>query len=67
MKTLQIEFSDDDARRLERAAQAGKAESLSTFARDAIMEKVIYNERGANGHFPNRPHPSAFRRQEVDR
>ena len=62
-RTLKIEFSDEEARRLERAAKAGRADSLSTFARGAIMERVIYAERGANGHYPQRPHPSAFRVQ----
>lgn len=67
MKTLKIEFSDDDARRLERVSQAGQEESISAFARVAIMERVIYAERGANGHYPQRPHPSAFRRQKGER
>ena len=64
MKELRLQFSDEEARRLERAAKAGKAESLSTFARACrLWSSVIYSERDKAGHYPQRPHPSAFRVQ----
>ena len=62
-RTLQIEFSDEEARRLERAAKAAKAASLSAFARRAVLDRIIYSERDKAGHYPQRPHPSAFRVQ----
>ena len=66
-RTLKIEFSDEEARRLERAAKAGNAASLSAFARGAVLDRIIYSERDKAGHYPQRPHPSAFRLQEPGR
>ena len=63
MKDLKLQFSDEEARRLERAAKAGKADSLTAFARAAVLDRIIYSERDKAGHYPQRPHPSAFRRE----
>ena len=67
MKELKLQFSDKEASRIERVAKASRAKSLSAFARQAVLDRVIDLEPAANGHYPKRPHPRGYRCQESDR
>ena len=61
MQTLRLEFTPQEARRLERAAVKSDAGSLSELAKRAILQYLAFDERQNQGHFPP-PAPSAHRR-----
>ena len=67
MKELRLQFTDEEAERIERVAKASQAKSLSEFARRAVLDRVIDQEPAANGHYPKRPYPRGYRGQESDR
>ena len=67
MKELRLQFTDEEAARIERVAKASQAKSLSAFARRAVLDRVIEQEPPVNGHYPKRPHPRGYRGQDADR
>lgn len=64
MKTLQLQFTDSEARRLERVAEGKSDRRLVFVCRKAVLEYLELVEGMRSGHFSQRPHPSAFRRSE---
>ncbi len=61
MKSLQIEFTPAETRRLESIARRDGAASLSQLVKRAAMEYVRFAEKQRRGHFPPEVHPSARR------
>ena len=66
MKSLQIEFTSAEARRLESIARRDGATSLSQLVKRAAMEYVRFAEKQRRGHFPPEDHPSARRRMPAE-
>ncbi len=61
MKSVQIEFTPAEARRLESIARRDRARSLSQLVKRAAMEYVRFAEKERRGHFPDEKPPSAYR------
>ena len=54
MRSLQIEFTPAEARRLESIARRDGATSLSQLVKRAAMEYVRFAEKQRRGHFPRK-------------
>ncbi len=66
-KTLHLQFTEDEAARLERVAKMRNENKISVLAKRVLMDYVGRSELMQRGHFPQRPHPSEFRRKEGKR
>lgn len=66
MRVLELNFSDSEVRRLKRVAGGRSDKQLVFLCRKAILEYLELIEGLQGGHFPQRPHPSAFARERRE-